>query len=61
MDEFFRFQSTPRLVFGQGALAELGREVTLLGGRRVLIVADQALVEYTDKVRQELDRMGLAA
>ncbi len=60
MVDIFRFQNTPRLVFGEGTLAELGEEVALLGGQRVLIVADRALQEFTDRARQDLDRLNVA-
>ena len=38
------FSVPTRIVFGEGASAEAGRELAALGARRVLVVTDQGLV-----------------
>jgi alcohol dehydrogenase len=42
---FFEFQSQVRVVFGEGAVAQLGELARQLGFRRTLIVSDRGLVQ----------------
>ncbi len=39
------FRTTPRIVMGPGAVAEVGREAQSLGARRVLVVTDPGIVD----------------
>jgi alcohol dehydrogenase class IV len=43
MSTIFTNEGIRRLVFGQGAAARLGEELTLLGAKQALVVIDPAL------------------
>ncbi len=45
MQSSFTFQGAKKIVFGQGAVKNLADEVLALGGKKVLLVMDQALGE----------------
>jgi len=62
MNKTTLFRTTPRIVMGPGALAQLPDEVRLLKARKVLLVTDPGLVEagVADRVRDLLDAAGIA-
>lgn len=58
----FDHQPRTRLVFGSGALDQVGRLAGELGGRRVLLVTDQGIVAagHVARARARLETAGLA-
>lgn len=59
--ESFDFQSLTRVVFGDGALAQLGQLARELGFRRSLLVADKGLLDcgYVDAAMKLLTKAGV--
>ncbi|QDS92137.1 NAD-dependent methanol dehydrogenase [Roseimaritima multifibrata] len=57
----FDFQLRPRIVFGAGAIQQLGDLARASGGRRALIVSDRGVVSagHYDKGKQALEAAGL--
>ncbi|MCB2194019.1 MAG: iron-containing alcohol dehydrogenase, partial [Deltaproteobacteria bacterium] len=62
MPAIFTNEGIRRLVFGQGAAARLGEEVTLLGAEQVLVVLDPALAgaEAVQPALDSLESAGVA-
>ncbi|ACQ95189.1 Maleylacetate reductase [Burkholderia pseudomallei MSHR338] len=54
MKEFIYNGQPSRVVFGAGSLAHLGREVELLGARRVLVLSTPGQASYTQKIADQL-------
>lgn len=63
MDRIMQFQMAGRLIFGNGALAELPSAVARLGGGRVLVVTDAGLVRsgLLARVTDVLEKAGVIA
>lgn len=61
MRETWTFHSAGQIVFGRGAVAQLGEVCRQLSGRRVLVVTDPVLtrVGLLDRIRQPLLQAGL--
>ncbi len=58
MSDFFEFQLRTRVIYKPGLVGELGHEMSALGARRALIVADEGVVRagLLDRVRAGLQR-----
>lgn len=56
------FYSPTRIVHGLGSIGRVGKEATVLGARKVIIVTDPGIVKagLTEPVQQALDQAGVA-
>jgi len=59
--DFFDYQPTIRVVFGENSFEQLGDWVSDLGGRRVLLVTDPGIAAagHVEKARQTLEQSGI--
>lgn len=58
----YTFQTISRIVYGHGAVVELGKEVKRLGGNKVLLITDKGLVQHGihQPVLEALEQAGIA-
>jgi len=58
----FNFQSHTRLIYGEGALEQLGERVKEYGGRRVLLVSDGGIIKagHAASAQEFLSKSGLS-
>ena len=59
----FNFQVPTKVVFGVGAVKDVGSEAEVLNAKHVMIVTDPGIVKagLMDKVTEPLDAAGIAA